>query len=142
MGLDLLWVWCRLLKSSSSSEDYEQELAWWITKRLMSVKTINMMTIMERRKSSPPGDCHQVRMSQPPRLPQGSKRETYGTPQLSKHRSSAALFHVSTCRALKGFQNLPEVCALCFQGCQGEVLHPWCQPLFISSRSIIAIDVI
>ena len=106
MGLDLLWVWCRLLKSSSSSEDYEQELAWWITKRLMSVKTINMMTIMERRKSSPPAGCHRVRMPQPPGLPQGSERETYGTTQWSKHRSSSVsyiyygLCLVSMCRAL------------------------------------------
>ena len=48
-----------------------------------------MTKSMVRRKSSPPADCHQVRMPQPPMLPQGSEGGNYCTP---KHPSSAALY--------------------------------------------------
>ena len=54
---------------------------------------MNMMKAMERRKYSPPADCHQVRMTQPPRLPQGSEGKTYRTLQLTKHPSSPVSFH-------------------------------------------------
>ena len=137
------------LKSSSSSEDHEQGLVGWIMKRLLSVRTINDKKYGEKQiftASRLPSGENATASNASPRL-WGRKLLYTSTSFISSfiwYDISWYIYYglclISTCRELKGFQNLPEVYALCFQGCQGEVLHPWCQPILRSLRSNIMID--
>ena len=139
------------LKSSSSSEDHEQGLVGWIMKRLLSVRTINDKKYGEKKiftASRLPSGENATASNASPRL-WGRKLLYTSTSFISSfiwYDISWYIYYglclISTCRELKGFQNLPEVYALCFQGCQGEVLHPWCQPILRSLRSNITIDII